>query len=269
METVCRECGIEFDIEESLRRHVKKHRLSFQEYSLKWFYEGVIPSCLCGCGQETLWNTGYKRYAEYVRGHSALGRKRTEEQKRKIGQKNSLHMKKLYRENPQLATQKIDRMNAARTPETEAKRIQATKEAYENMREEYLQKFSDRAKNLWKNGILANAHIKATETFKERFAAGEYDFVERNKKISETVTQKYLEGGFQWSKGEYISVKTGKNIYYRSSWERQYAEQLDADDEVETWNYEFTSIPYVLDGINRNYVPDFYVKMKNGIEKLV
>lgn len=269
MSDVCRECGIEFEHEESLRRHVKKHKLSFQEYSLKWNYRGIIPLCHCGCGNEVNWNVMKKSYADFLVGHSSLGKHRTDEEKRRIGEKNSLLMKQYLKNNPEISRLRVEEMQEARTPESERRRIQSTKDTYANMTPAEKQSFSDHAKELWRNGTLAEAHAQSTKTFKERFAAGEYDFTERNQKISKTVSQLYVDGGFEWSKGEYVSTKTGKTLYYRSSWERRYMEFLDSDDSVETWDYEFMFIPYVLNEVERNYVPDFYVKLNDGTQKLV
>jgi hypothetical protein len=127
------------------------------------------------------------------------------------------------------------------------------------MTPEEKQKFSERFAKLWEVGILSEAKKKAAETFKQRFASGEYDFTERNDKISAAITQRYLDGGFEWSTGQYTSVKTGITCNYRSSWERELMELLDSDPIVETWKYEPMSLAYVHENQTRRYIPDFQV----------
>jgi hypothetical protein len=117
---------------------------------------------------------------------------------------------------------------------------------------------------LWADGILLEAHSKATETYKQRYADGLYDFAERNDKISATITQRYLEGGFEWSTGQYTSTKTGAVCNYRSSWEKMYMEELDRREDVETWKYEPMVLSYFLDGKIKRYIPDFQVILNDG-----
>lgn len=131
------------------------------------------------------------------------------------------------------------------------------------------QKFSEHAKELWQDGTLVEAHIKAAATFKQRFASGEYDFTDRNDKISAAITQKYLDGGFAWSKGQYISTKSGEVCNYRSSWELELMQILDANERIESWRYEPISIPYILAGKTRRYIPDFHVVTVLGEDLLV
>ena len=55
-------------------------------------------------------------------------------------------------------------------------------------------------------------------------------------------------------------------IMCRSSWERMYAQYLDASPFVVEWSSEGNVIPYFdpTRHKQRRYYPDFYVKMKNG-----
>lgn len=254
----CNECGHEFE-EQALARHMRKHKMLYQEYVLKWKYGGIAPKCKCNCNQETSWNVALKDYAGFVVGHHAWGRKKTDEEKKKIGEKNSVNVKKYWKANPELAKQRNKLMRLSHTEESEKRRKQTLRNTYANMSDEQLQRFSEHTHELWNNGVLREAHVKASETFKKRSIAGEYDFTERNKNLSKSITQKYLDGGFKWARGHYTSSKTGATIYYRSDWERQYAMILDNDPAVTYWEYEFTSIPYVFEGIERNYIPDFHV----------
>lgn len=130
------------------------------------------------------------------------------------------------------------------------------------MTPEEKQKFSEHSKKLWLNGTLVAARGKAAETYNQRYADGEYDFTERNEKLSVAITQKYLDGGFEWAAGQYVSTKTGKTCNYRSSWELRFMQILDADSRVEVWEHEPFSIPYEFDGVKKRYLPDFQVVLE-------
>jgi hypothetical protein len=130
------------------------------------------------------------------------------------------------------------------------------------------QQFSDRLTDRWASGTMKEAREKAAETFKKRSAAGEYDFETRNQNLSKSIAQKYIDGTFEFSKGNYTSTKTSQTHHYRSSWELLYMQKLDADSDVLQWEYEFASMSYEFEGTTHRYVPDFHVIMNAG-HKLV
>lgn len=103
-------------------------------------------------------------------------------------------------------------------------------------------------------------------------AVGHVVTKEMRKKIgaknSVNVTNKYLSGGFQWSRGHYRSIKTGKDCYYRSSWELRHMQNLDQDETVAWWDYEPRSFEYQWNGGTHRYIPDFIVRYKNGSREL-
>lgn len=268
-ERTCKECSKEFDTAEQVRRHVRSHGTTYQKYVLKWKYDGISPKCRCGCGEETSWNVQLKDFAEHVLGHHAWGRKKSDDEKRRIGEKNSINMKRYLKENPDIAKQRIDHARSLITPESEARRIETLHNTYASMSEQQKKEFSDHGKALWQSGIMDAARVKAAETFKQRNINGEYDFTQRNENLSKSISQKYLDGGFEWSKGKYTSTKTNKECYYRSSWELTYMQSLDSDVDVVSWESEFVRIPYKLDDNNRFYVPDFHVVKIDGSNLLV
>ena len=258
MET-CRECNTDFDSIESVFRHMRSHKMSAKEYILKWKHNGKEPLCACGCGKKTSWNVSMRNYTTFIKGHSAKGRIKSEDEKRRIGEKNRANMTAWMARHPDIAAKRGESLNSNRTPEFEARRTASSSATYAAMTSEEKQKFSDHTRRLWQDGTLADAHIKASETYKQRFADGQYDFTERNDKISAAITQRYLDGGFEWSTGQYTSMKTGKTCNYRSSWEHELMVLLDGDSRVDTWSYEPLSIPYILEGETRRYIPDFLV----------
>ena len=62
-----------------------------------------------------------------------------------------------------------------------------------------------------------------------------------------------------------------KNITYRSMWERNVMKWCDDNPEVLEWASEEIAIPYVhpVTGKRARYYPDFYIKFKDGVIKVV
>jgi hypothetical protein len=101
---------------------------------------------------------------------------------------------------------------------------------------------------------------KNFKSFKERYANNEYDFDERNKKLSIAISKKYVEGGFCWSEGHYKPIKCDREICaYRSSWELEFMQLLDSAERVKSWQYEPFFIRYDFENKSRRYIPDFIV----------
>lgn len=104
---------------EFLRRHVaKSHRVTTKEYVLRFELKGISPVCNCGCGKIVTWHQSTKRFNEYVHGHHAQFRRKTDSEKAKIGQANSVNMKRYMKEHPDVVKQKISQLMSGRTNET-------------------------------------------------------------------------------------------------------------------------------------------------------
>ncbi len=132
-------------------------------------------------------------------------------------------------------------------------------------------KFSDHTKRLWseQREKMMEASKRAGRTFSARVASGQ--IVVNRDKISESVTRRYLEGGFQWARGRYEespSKSTKPSSYYRSSWELDFMRRLDADPTVLEWTHEPLWIRYEWEG-RRRYIPDFRVRYSDGRTELV
>ena len=114
--------------------------------------------------------------------------------------------------------------------------------------------------------VMDEAKIRANETLKANIAAGKSKIgtEEWKQKISKTVSQRYLEGGIQWSKGEHVSTKTGRRCYYRSSYELIHMKRLDEDTSVVDWRHEPFWLKYEFEGRTRRYLPDFVVTFSDG-----
>src|ERR1700688_72277 len=76
----------------------------------------------------------------------------------------------------------------------------------------------------------------------------------------------------RYHRGTYVSVKSGQSCSYRSGWELQYMQWLDACPTVKDWSYESVIIPYVSNsktGKIRKYWPDFLVEYIDNHQELV
>jgi hypothetical protein len=68
---------------------------------------------------------------------------------------------------------------------------------------------------------------------------------------------------FKWKK-ETMQTKKGGKIHVKSSWEKKFAELLDEDTNVLNFQYEPICLRYNYNGRQRNYYPDFLVRLKTG-----
>lgn len=66
----CNHCNDKFEKLTSLRRHVSRvHKIKSQEFYNEYVLNGEIPTCKCGCGEETTFVSFNKGYNEWIRGH--------------------------------------------------------------------------------------------------------------------------------------------------------------------------------------------------------
>jgi len=267
--TQCKICNKNFT---RLSRHITStHKINFYDYLIQYEYNGEPPTCLCGCGKTPPYISNFGMgFKDYIKGHHLIGKPRSEEIKKKIGIKNSINMLNYIEQHPEFREIKKEQLSSGLTDEIRKQAIENCIKTYENMTTEEKQKFSIHTKRLWEEGIL-NKEIakKAGQTFHERFINGEYDFTEGRKKLSNAITQLYLNGGFQWARGHYTSIKSNKTYHYRSSWELKYMEMLDNDIDVLNWEYEPFSIKYIFEEKEKNYIPDFIIEYINGVKKLI
>jgi hypothetical protein len=245
-----------------LSRHVlESHNLDYEQYLLQYVYDNKPPLCACGCGQKTGFTKSQgMRFKKYLNGHHLRGRKVSEEVRRKIGEKNSQKMKRFLSERPDEIRQRVENMKSGWTDEGLERRNKLLSEYAKS--EEKRRLTSNQAKERWSNGIMIEAHKKAMKTRKMRFASGE---IKINKDaISKSITNRYLEGGWQWAKGYYLSSKTGKKHYYRSSWELRHMQNMDMDIAIASYETEPFSLEYEWNGKIKRYIPDFLVRYTNG-----
>jgi hypothetical protein len=225
----CKLCSKELENNKGLSYHVSQvHNKKFCDYLVEVELDGKWPTCACGCGENVNFFGG--KFAKHVGSHGIVGLKRAEETRRKISEIQ--RGKKL-------------------TEEHKNKISTGVKQRFDSdisLRQKIKSSLTGKKKSI--------EHCeKISKTRKERLSSGE--MIINRDKISQTVTQRYLDGGFEWSTGQYISTKTRVVCNYRSSWELEFMKILDADDRVSTWSYEPMSLQYLHEGKMKRYVPDF------------
>lgn len=97
-------------------------------------------------------------------------------------------------------------------------------------------------------------------------------------KMSEIVSQQFVDGKRKaygknfHQKGLIFSTKANRELFYRSSWEKQTIEWLDGSSLIKGFEYEPCSIAYQLiegDRMNkRHYIPDFIVEFVDGHKEM-
>lgn len=205
---------------EFLRRHVSKsHKITAEQYTLKYELDGNIPFCKCGCGQHVTWYKPTQKFNDFIHGHHAFVRQKSEDEKRRMGEKNSVNMKRYMTEHPEIAKEKGRQLRSTWTPEREARRIEATRRAYANLTPEQRQKFRDHALRLLEAGLIGPQAPFKTEWIHNPF--------------------------------------TGQDEFMHSSWETAFLQKCIEQDFPVTKKHDIR-IPYVdPNGIERTYIPDF------------
>lgn len=96
---------------------------------------------------------------------------------------------------------------------------------------------------------------------------------EVRKKLSETnsklVTQKYIDGDFNFKGGHFFSQKNGRMLHYRSSYELIAYRILEQNEKVMKYEVESFHIDYRYGNSFHRYIPDILVTYKNGVKELI
>lgn len=238
----CVVCNRSFDDRKGLSYHVSHmHNLLFKDYVVKYEFNGVVPTCACGCGEEVSYFSG--KFMTY----------------------RKTHIPKSVYNKSELTRFRISKAvkGKKQSAESNEKRSIATK-AYHKAHPELAKLVSE---HMTSKIMSQETRDKISVTRSKMIASGELTI--NSKKISETIASMYVDCSFNWTKGFHDSTKTGKRYVYRSSYELKYFKLLDNDQNVATYESEFTSIPYELDGKSRHYVPDVHVTYVDGSQCLV
>ena len=66
----CNLCNQTFDSEIKLSKHIQhSHKLKKTEYLIQTKYNGIVPLCGCGCGQETRYEPSQLDFCKFIGGH--------------------------------------------------------------------------------------------------------------------------------------------------------------------------------------------------------
>ena len=223
IDNICKECDGEFNSREFVFRHLRSHKITAQEYVLKWKYGGQEPSCACGCGGKNNWNVSLKDFTQFIHGHHAYGRIKSDEEKAKIGKKNSENMKRWMSKHPDVAKSRTMKMTLA------------------GMNEESNRKRSEGVHRFWSESPLApilraEASDRAVKLLAENKIGPQAPFKTEHK----------------------FNPFTGAEEYMHSSWETAFLDTCISRGYPVTKNHGIT-IPYTHpDGSVHTYVPDFY-----------
>jgi hypothetical protein len=94
----------------------------------------IKPLCKCGCGNENIWSIARQDYNDYNKLHHPRSRVKSQEEKDKIGATNSINRKLYFEQHPEQRLISSLRLRSGITPESEQKRLEATKRAYDDVR---------------------------------------------------------------------------------------------------------------------------------------
>ena len=66
----CKLCNEKFSKDWLLKRHItQNHKQTYEDYFVEFQMNGDKPTCKCGCGEITKFNSVESKFAEYRRGH--------------------------------------------------------------------------------------------------------------------------------------------------------------------------------------------------------
>lgn len=116
----------------------------------------------------------------------------------------------------------------------------------------------------WLTGDVTSKIEQVTAYAKEIWA----DPVKRAEQ-SKRITKLCMRGKCNSKKYIYIRERDGKSFLFRSSWEYALAVFFESCGLIQEWDYEQLSIPYVYDGVARNFTIDFIVQWKSGLTTYV
>ena len=88
-------------------------------------------------------------------------------------------------------------------------------------------------------------------------------------KLSAIIAQKIVDGTWsppvtKFKASHFFSKKCNTEFYCRSSYERAYLEKLETDPQILSFDTEPFRVPYIYEGREHNYVPDFIINRTDG-----
>jgi hypothetical protein len=92
---------------------------------------------------------------------------------------------------------------------------------------------------------------------------------EVREKMSKTRAERIQSGEIKLSRGESVFFKkANKEVFVRSSWEKDYLQKIDQDENIISAVFEPFVLTYQYDR-QRHYIPDIFILYNDGTKKLV
>lgn len=124
--------------------------------------------------------------------------------------------------------------------------------------------------NHWKTQDRMKKHMEAIERYKKVYGYYPMSSSEAREKISISSMNRVKNNkNYTWKKcrrGYYKSIKTNKNEYFQSSYEKNRMIELDNDFDIKNWTKRHGMV--IKYDNARRYYPDFYIEKNNG-EKIL
>lgn len=270
---LCKICGIEIS---RLASHVTSHQITYEEYSIKFDYSGIRPTCKCGCSGQVTFKKG--KFKSFMHSHASrdqlirnnmieAGKKAAADpEKRK---KNSDAVKKKWKDDPSYSK----RIHSIENIE---KRIKASSNATQTP--EFCEKMKKLKKDLWDNKEWAARQrlLFSSKEFSDKVAKATTDALstpERKQAMSDAAKDAYAQGRKK-PKSNWSNIKSGyrpnpfleyENIWFDSEWEYEFM-KLCFHYHISCKREPFI-IPYKRsDEKSASYFPDFLVNGNTVVE---
>ena len=235
-EVECPICGKYFRI---LRKHIEKtHKININNFKLLYPNSPLVSKA-----QRKKMSIAAKKVGagNWRKGHSPSKETRKKMSEANRGEKNGFYGKKHTKETKKKMSRNHADFNGDKNP------LRKWIKNPENAK-----KYSQIHKDKWDN--LKTDPIK-------------YRQIRENH--SKAVTKAHISGKLlsygRGHKSGYFETTDGRKIYYRSSYEKKFLEQCNSRKEVDFRPCNF-SIPYMYDGIIKQYIPDFLINGKIIVE---
>lgn len=272
-------CAICDDVFRRLATHVRvKHNMSYRDYVIRYEYDGVVPTCECGCGEPVTFHKG--SFRRFVRGHavrddvirSAMiegGRSAARDRDKRM--KNSIAIKRLWTtesyRNKQLKTRNDPTSTYCTVRAERLKKIQKTQRYRDRLREAHLKLWSDPTWSRRQRKLLRSRSFRDKVATATKRALADPTVRTR---LSNSIRAAYARGDItpmsryrNIERGWMINPTTSRRVWYDSGWERDFM-LVCHDLNVVVIREHGIRIRYEdSSGITRTYFPDFFVPAYN------
>lgn len=106
----CLICGQHCMNRRSLGNHLTKShgKMRIKDYVLKFYCNGILPKCLCGCGEDVAWKKTHYYFNDYINGHNPAGFKAEKyNHSKEVIEKRNKSIRNVYIERSEEISEKI------------------------------------------------------------------------------------------------------------------------------------------------------------------